>query len=185
VFPVGGGPSVVSAAHTHHDYPAVDIAAPEGSPEYALSDAVVLKAWSYPDPRCGIGIILRTRDGLTWTYCHLSYLEPTVTAGAVLSAGAPVGLVGHTGDATGPHLHLQLDPPRTYPQSMPWFQHFAGLAFRWQDAPTPQPLETSTRAPVFVQVPNASQPSAGSAFVQVPNSSQTSAPSQGVIRFTR
>jgi murein DD-endopeptidase MepM/ murein hydrolase activator NlpD len=185
VFPVGGGPSVVSAAHTHHDYPAVDIAAPEGSPEYALSDAVVLKAWSYPDPRCGIGITLRTRDGLTWTYCHLSYLEPTVTAGAVLSAGAPVGLVGHTGDATGPHLHLQLAPPRIYPQSMPWFRHFAGLAFRWQDAPTPQPLPASTRAPVFVQVPNSSQPSAGAAFVPVPNSSQPTASSQGVVRFTR
>src|SRR5207248_4987800 len=38
VFPVGGGPSVVSAGHTHHDYPAVDIAAPEGSPVYALAN---------------------------------------------------------------------------------------------------------------------------------------------------
>ena len=28
VFPVGGGPGLVSASHTHHDYPAVDIAAP-------------------------------------------------------------------------------------------------------------------------------------------------------------
>ena len=32
VFPVGGGPSVVSVSHHHHDYPAADIAAPEGSP---------------------------------------------------------------------------------------------------------------------------------------------------------
>ena len=38
VFPVGGGPSVVSVSHYHHDYPAADIAAPEGSPLYALSD---------------------------------------------------------------------------------------------------------------------------------------------------
>src|SRR5205823_7100707 len=45
VFPVGGGPSVVSAGHTHHDYPAVDIAAPEGSPVYALANAVVENAW--------------------------------------------------------------------------------------------------------------------------------------------
>ena len=27
VFPVGGGPQLVSVAHTHHDYPAADIAA--------------------------------------------------------------------------------------------------------------------------------------------------------------
>ena len=32
VFPVGGGPGEVSASHTHHDYPAVDIAAPHGRP---------------------------------------------------------------------------------------------------------------------------------------------------------
>src|SRR5206468_7920136 len=56
VFPVGGGPSVVSAAHTHHDYPAVDIAAPDGSPVYALANARVINAWHSPDPRCGIGM---------------------------------------------------------------------------------------------------------------------------------
>jgi Peptidase family M23/Transglycosylase SLT domain len=138
VFPVGGGPSIVSAAHTHHDYPAVDIAAPEGSPEYALSNAVVLDAWRQPDPRCGIGMTIRTTDGLTWTYCHMSYMEPAVQPGATLTAGQPVGLVGSTGDATGPHLHLQLQPPTQWPQKMPWFERFAGTAFRWQDAPTPE-----------------------------------------------
>ncbi|MGH3032466.1 MAG: lytic transglycosylase domain-containing protein, partial [Gaiellaceae bacterium] len=38
VFPVGGGPGAVSVAHHHHDYPAADIAAPEGSLLYALTD---------------------------------------------------------------------------------------------------------------------------------------------------
>jgi murein DD-endopeptidase MepM/ murein hydrolase activator NlpD len=139
VFPVGGGPSLVSAGHFHHDYPAVDIAAPEGSPEYALANAVVLDAWRQPDPRCGIGMTIRTADGLTWTYCHMSYMETAVQPGATLTAGQPVGLVGSTGDATGPHLHIQLQPPTQWPQQMPWFQHFAGLAFRWNDAPTIEP----------------------------------------------
>jgi len=137
VFPVGGGPSVVSASHTHHDYPAVDIAAPAGSPEYSLSDAVVERAWRVPDPRCGLGITLRTSDGLVWTYCHMAYIDPAVQPGAVLSAGQSVGLVGQTGDASGPHLHLQLQPPTQWPQRMTWFRSFAGTAFRWQDAPTP------------------------------------------------
>ena len=168
VFPVGGGPSVVSVSHHHHDYPAADIAAPEGSPLYALADSVVLKSWAQPDPYCGIGLMLRASDGQEWTYCHLSYLDPQVVQGAVLSAGQPVGLVGSTGDATGPHLHLQLDPPTHYPQLEPWFQRFAGTAFRWQDAPTPQVGGTaSASAPVFSQV-----------------SSQDSG-SAGVIRFTR
>ncbi|MGB2953914.1 MAG: lytic murein transglycosylase [Gaiellaceae bacterium] len=155
VFPVGGGPSVVSTAHTHHDYPAADIAAPEGSPVYALNDAVVLRGWRYPDPRCGIGLTIHTSDGQTWTYCHLSYLEPSVRAGAAFSAGELVGLVGHTGDASGPHLHLQLDPTTRFPQSEAWFQHFAGIAFRWQDAPTPAPAPAGRPGPVFAVVPPA------------------------------
>ena len=39
---------------------------------------------------------------------RVPYLEPTVVPGASLAAGAPVGLVGSTGDATGPHLHLEI-----------------------------------------------------------------------------
>src|SRR5438093_7041860 len=94
VFPVGGGPSVVSVSHHHHDYPAADIAAPEGSALYPLADSVVLKSWAQPDPYCGIGLSLRASDGQEWTYCHLSYLDPQVVPGAVLSAGQSVGLVG-------------------------------------------------------------------------------------------
>ena len=122
---------------------------------YALSDGVVLNAWGTPDPRCGIGLTIRTQDGLVWTYCHLAYLEPSVTDGVSLSAGTPVGLVGSTGHATGPHLHLQLQPPTEYPQNQRWFQGFAGKAFRWQDAPTP--LEPTGPAPttrVFSVVPD-------------------------------
>jgi murein DD-endopeptidase MepM/ murein hydrolase activator NlpD len=133
VFPVGGGAGVVSVGHTHHDYPAADIAAPEGTQLYALSDGVVQSSWTDPGGSCGIGFMLATTDGLTWTYCHMSYLEPAVVAGAQLAAGQPVGLVGMTGDATGPHLHLQLDPATGYPQDETWFQSFAGTAFTWSD----------------------------------------------------
>lgn len=152
VFPVGGGPSLVSVSHYHHDYPAADIAAPEGSPVYALDDAIVLRAWTYPTGNCGIGLSLRTADGQSWTYCHLSYLDPAVTAGVQLAAGTQLGLVGSTGHATGPHLHLQLDPTASYPQQQGWFQGFAGTAFRWQDGgPTDS---VPTRSPVFAVVPD-------------------------------
>ena len=134
VFPVGGGPSVVSVGAEHHDYPAADIAAPEGAPLYALSNGVVTKAWRY-DSRCGIGFTIQTTDGLRWTYCHLAYVEPSVVPGAALAAGSPVGLVGSTGHSTGPHLHLQLQPASAYPQAQAWFQSFAGTAFQWQGDP--------------------------------------------------
>jgi murein DD-endopeptidase MepM/ murein hydrolase activator NlpD len=154
VFPVGGGPDVVSVAHTHHDYPAADIAAPAGSPVYALSNAVVLSAWHEADARCGIGLTLRTGDGQVWTYCHLAILDPTVTDGVSVTAGTQLGLVGSTGHATGPHLHLQLQPATSYPQYQSWFQSFAGKAFRWQDSPTPLELSGDSPAPrVFTVVP--------------------------------
>jgi murein DD-endopeptidase MepM/ murein hydrolase activator NlpD len=133
VFPVGGGAGAVRVGHTHHDYPAADIAAAEGSPVYALAGGTVRSAFPSPAGKCGIGFTLDTADGLSWTYCHLAYLEPTVTAGAALTAGAPVGLVGQTGHATGPHLHLQLSPADGYPQDEAWFRSFAGTAFSWSD----------------------------------------------------
>ncbi|MEP6910001.1 MAG: lytic murein transglycosylase [Actinomycetota bacterium] len=137
VFPVGGGPSVVSVGHYHHDYPAADIAAPEGAPLYALSDGFIIDAWHMPTGSCGIGLTMRSAlDSRVWTYCHMSYEEPGIQPGIAVSAGQPVGLVGQTGHATGPHLHLQLHPASSYPQVEPWFEAFAGSAFTWQDAPT-------------------------------------------------
>jgi murein DD-endopeptidase MepM/ murein hydrolase activator NlpD len=137
VFPVGGGPSVVSVGHHHHDYPAADIAAPEGAPLYALTDGFIVDAWHMPNGNCGIGLTMRAAvDGREWTYCHMSYEEPGIQPGVAVSAGQPVGLVGSTGHATGPHLHLQLQPASSYPQVESWFQAFAGSAFNWQDAPT-------------------------------------------------
>jgi murein DD-endopeptidase MepM/ murein hydrolase activator NlpD len=135
VFPVAGGPGVVSVGHDHHDYPAADIAAPEGTPLFALTDGYVVDAWPQANGNCGIGFTLQSGDGRHWTYCHLSYLDPTVAAGVALAAGASVGLVGSTGHSTGPHLHLQLQPATSYPQDEPWFQALAGTAFSWQDAP--------------------------------------------------
>jgi murein DD-endopeptidase MepM/ murein hydrolase activator NlpD len=174
VFPVGGGPGIVFASHTHHDYPAVDIAAPLGTPLYALANAAVLRAWSTVDPQCGIGFTARTFDGQVWTYCHLAVLDAAVVPGAALAAGQQVGLVGATGDATGPHLHLQLQPATAWPQQEAWFQGFAGKAFSWSDGTpdaartlavlTPAPLVSAVgAAPVFQIVPE-QDPSAGVVF---------------------
>jgi murein DD-endopeptidase MepM/ murein hydrolase activator NlpD len=138
VFPVGGVPETVSVSHTHHDYPAADIAAPHGAPVYALTDSFVVDAWPEGNGNCGIGLTLQAGDGRDWTYCHLSYLDPAVTPGISLVGGATVGLVGSTGHSTGPHLH---------PQDEPWFQAFAGTSFSWQDAPT-----TASAGPVFAVV---------------------------------
>jgi murein DD-endopeptidase MepM/ murein hydrolase activator NlpD len=187
VFPVGGGAGVVSASHTHHDYPAVDIAAPLGEPVYALANSVVERSWQQPDPRCGIGLTLQAFDGQVWTYCHLSVLDQSITPGTTLTAGQQIGLVGATGDATGPHLHLQLQPATAWPQSEAWFQAAAGTAFTWQDSPDvnsdlPQPAPQfapvrglATAAPAPAPAPAHTGP----VFAVVPT------PSNGVVLFSR
>jgi murein DD-endopeptidase MepM/ murein hydrolase activator NlpD len=203
VFPVGGGPGLVSAGHTHHDYPAVDIAAPMGSPLYALADSVVVRSWSTPDVRCGIGLTLQAFDGQVWTYCHLSVLDPNVVPGTQLKAGDPVGLVGATGDATGPHLHLQLQPATAWPQEEPWFQSFAGTAFTWSDTgandgpavqrtlavvPVPAPVvRTLAMAADTEPAPDLSL-GGGPVFAAVPAAVPAAAPQAsagGVVYFSR
>jgi murein DD-endopeptidase MepM/ murein hydrolase activator NlpD len=157
VFPVGGGPTAVSVGHDHHDYPAADIAAPMGSPLYALASGVVVESYPQGNGKCGIGFKLRIDAGPTYVYCHLSYIEPSVVPGAAFAAGAPVGLVGSTGNSTGPHLHLGFVPSTAYPQDEPWFQSFAGRAFRWQDDPRPggpRDLAVADAGRVFVVSPS-------------------------------
>ena len=153
VFPVGGGPATVSVGNDHHDYPAADIAAPLGAPVYALADAVVLSLTD--EGRCGRGLTLQTFDGLHWVYCHLAHRDDAVQPGGVLTAGQWIGLVGSTGNSTGPHLHLGLNPAR-YPQAMPWFQEFANVAFTWQGSATPAAPVTG---PIFSVDPPMDDPS--------------------------
>jgi murein DD-endopeptidase MepM/ murein hydrolase activator NlpD len=160
VFPVGGGPTVVSVGHRHHDYPAADIAAPEGSPLYALADSFVMDTYADGSGKCGIGFRIQLETGTEYTYCHLSYLEPAVHPGAALAAGQPVGLVGSTGHSTGPHLHLQLNPAVSYPQEEAWFEAFAGVAFSWQDSPTPH-RRAKPRGHVFTVVGEGGDPFSG------------------------
>ncbi len=189
VFPVGGGPGVVSASHTHHDYPAVDIAAPMGSPLYALAASVVLRSWTAPDPRCGIGFTIQAFDGQVWTYCHLSVLDAQVVPGASLTAGEEVGLVGATGDASGPHLHLQLQPATAWPQQEAWFLSFAGRAFSWSDEAVP--AVDAGRTLSFVSAgapaPAAAAPTADPVFQVVQSFRVVSAPepSPAVVYFSR
>lgn len=153
VFPVAGGPKLVSVPRDHHDYPAADIAAPWGAPVLAHADATVLDVFTVPESRCGLGVRLLDLSGLTYVYCHLARLEQQLEPGLELAAGEQLGSVGSTGSSTGPHLHFQLEPATAYPQEEPWFASFAGIAFRWADEPLEQQTEqTPTAAGVELAV---------------------------------
>ena len=52
-----------------------------------------------------LGVIAH-RAGMTSWYAHLRSIS--VRPGRCLVAGTPIGTVGATGNATGPHLHFEL-----------------------------------------------------------------------------
>jgi murein DD-endopeptidase MepM/ murein hydrolase activator NlpD len=86
----------------HHN--GIDIAAPAGTPMYAAKAGRVLYAgWFYA---YGLAVILLHGDGVSTIYGHASKL--LVRTGDVVEAGHLIGLVGSTGDATGPHLHFEI-----------------------------------------------------------------------------
>ena len=96
----------------------VDFAAREGAPVMAAADGIVTQA----GPDGGYGNLLRIRHAGGWAtgYAHLSGFAPGVAPGARVLRGEVVAFVGHTGLATGPHLHFEvslggvkLDPMQT------------------------------------------------------------------------
>lgn len=82
----------------------IDYAAPLGTPVSASADGVVALA-GFGD---GMGNTVRLRhaNGFVTQYGHLSRI--LVRIGQRVAQGTPIGLVGATGLATGPHLHYAM-----------------------------------------------------------------------------
>ena len=99
-----------------------DIACAEGTPILAAADGIVtvangLDSWggSY-----GYYIQIDHGGGLETLYAHCSSI--CVTTGQQVQAGEVIGYVGHTGRATGSHLHLETYVNGIRADSMLFFQ---------------------------------------------------------------
>lgn len=80
----------------------LDIAAPKGTPVKAAADGTVVLV--HPDMfYTGKTVILDHGHGLTSVYIHMD--QTLVEEGQTVVKGTPIGTVGMTGRATGPHLH--------------------------------------------------------------------------------
>ena len=88
------------------DHNGIDLAAPEGTPVYAIKDGAVYAAIEN-DREFGNYIILTHDLGkMTSVYAHLSKI--TVDRYQSVRKGDVIGYVGQTGMATGPHLHFEI-----------------------------------------------------------------------------
>lgn len=86
----------------------IDIAAPPGTPFYAIDDGVV----TYAGAAAGFGqvIYIRHKGGMYSVYGHIQYNAYGVKAGDQVQKGQYLCQIGfgRVGDSTGPHLHFEI-----------------------------------------------------------------------------
>ena len=82
----------------------IDIGAPDRSAIYAATSGTV----SYAGPMGGYGnlVLVDHGGGVVTAYAHQSSI--LVGVGTSVAAGQQIGLVGSTGNSTGPHLHFEV-----------------------------------------------------------------------------
>jgi murein DD-endopeptidase MepM/ murein hydrolase activator NlpD len=129
----------------------IDYAAPTGTPVYASGDGRVTE--SGYSRSTGNYVTVQHGDEFTTRYLHLH--KRLVVAGQKVSQGQPIGKVGATGLATGPHLHYEFlvrgvhRNPRTVLDNLPRVTHLPAreLAhFRTEIEPVKSQIASYTRA---------------------------------------
>ena len=111
--PIIGGRNVRSTKanpHGIHGYNGVDLATSLGSPVVASADGlVILSRYTVParwNGGYGNYIVVAHPNGTQTLYAHL--YKVFVGAGEHVAQGITVGLVGSTGNSTGPHVHFEI-----------------------------------------------------------------------------
>lgn len=112
---------------TYHQ--GVDIGAPYGSPVYAAGDgSASIAGWN---GGYGNTVKLDHGNGLATMYAHMS--EVLTSVGANVGQGQAVGLVGSTGNSTGPHIHFSVLVNGEQVDPMQYFGFAVGTRYLPQD----------------------------------------------------
>jgi murein DD-endopeptidase MepM/ murein hydrolase activator NlpD len=87
-------------------HPAIDYAAPAGTPVKAIGNGVVtFRGWG---KGAGNYIVLRHFNGYESMYLHLQGFAKGLAKGGKVQQGDVIGYVGSTGYSTGPHLDFRM-----------------------------------------------------------------------------
>jgi murein DD-endopeptidase MepM/ murein hydrolase activator NlpD len=107
----------VQAAHSYGDpfgtprpgysHQGQDVLAAEGS-QVVAPTAGTITSNSYQASAAGYYVVEHATDGRDFFFAHCQANSFGQAQGATVAAGAPICRVGHTGDATGPHLHFEI-----------------------------------------------------------------------------
>ena len=98
-------PATVDGVRYEHFHDGLDLAAPLGRPVVAAADGRVALAGRTADGAIVVRIV--HDDGSETQYGHLG-AGLDVQAGDRVRAGDQIGVVGMTGNTTGPHVHFEL-----------------------------------------------------------------------------
>jgi murein DD-endopeptidase MepM/ murein hydrolase activator NlpD len=90
---------------SHHFHTGVDLAAPLGTNVYSATGGSAYVGYDPTGAGNYVEVVMDPHVRIV--YCHLSLAR--VASGQEVAAGQLIGLVGATGLATGPHVHLQVD----------------------------------------------------------------------------
>jgi cell wall-associated NlpC family hydrolase len=82
----------------------LDLAAPEGTPIFAMRDAVVVEAGSLSG--YGNNVKLDYGGGIMSRSAHMTRIGTGIRVGVAVRKGDVIGYVGSTGSSTGNHLHI-------------------------------------------------------------------------------
>jgi murein DD-endopeptidase MepM/ murein hydrolase activator NlpD len=97
----------------------IDLACPSGTAVYTVASGEV----SYVGWKSGYGLTVEIdHGGFRSRYAHNSRV--IVTVGQRVIAGEHIAAVGHTGRATGNHLHLELERSGYRINPLPFFDCF-------------------------------------------------------------
>ncbi len=91
-----------------HGWNGIDLGAPRGSTIYAAGAGTVIVSRNNGAWNGGYGnyVVISHANGVQTLYSHMS--RTAVTVGQTVTGGQPIGYVGTTGQATGPHLHFEV-----------------------------------------------------------------------------